>query len=90
MYKNILLDVDFRSSISDIKSKSIYPYILNSSFSKIKNISLVFLKYLRIHFIEVQYSSLGFDRYLLVTLTAWVISGHIQSIAYMRLSMVEA
>ena len=53
LHKKILSDVDFRSLISDIKSELVYPYTLNFLFSKIKNISLVLLKYLRIYFIKV-------------------------------------
>ena len=87
---NGLPDVDFRSSISDMKSESVYPQTWSSPLPKTNIISLVLLKYLRIHFTEVQCSSSGFDWYLLVTLTAWAISGRVHSMAYMRLPIAEA
>ena len=51
---NIYPDIDFLSSRSDIKSKSVYPSTHNSEFlSKIKNKSLVLLKYSRMFFTTI-------------------------------------
>ena len=59
---NIYPDIDFLSSGLDMKSESVYPSIRNlESSPKIKNKSLVLLKYLRMFFIAIQCSSSGFD-----------------------------
>ena len=51
LHRKIHLVVDFLSSISDMKTESMYPSTFNSEPpSKIKNKSLVLLKYLRIFF----------------------------------------
>ena len=61
LHKNIYPDVNLLSSRSDIKSESVYPSIRNSELPpKTKNKSFILLKYLRIFFTAVQYSSLGF------------------------------
>ena len=52
LHKKIYPDVDFLSSTSVLKSKSVYPSTFSSDPpSKINNKFLVFLKYLRIFFI---------------------------------------
>ena len=61
LQRNTYPDVDFLSSISDIKSEAMYPCILSFPHPNIKNISLVLLKYLRIFFIVIQYFSSGFN-----------------------------
>ena len=54
LHRNTHLDIDFLSPTSNIKSESVYHSTLNSDPPlKIKNISLVFLKYLKIFFIAI-------------------------------------
>ena len=56
LHKKIYLEIDSLPSISDIKSESINFCTINSAPLKIKNISLILLKYLRIFFIAIQCS----------------------------------
>ena len=61
VHKKIHPDIDFLSSISAIKSESMYPSTFSSDPPPKINIkSLVLLKYLRIFLIAIQYFSPGF------------------------------
>ena len=54
LHRKIYLNVDLLSSISDMKFESMYPSTFNSDLPpKIKNESLVLLKYLRMFFIAI-------------------------------------
>ena len=62
LYRKIHLDVDFLSLISDMKSELVYPSTFSfDPPSKIKNKSLVLLKYLKMFLTAIQYSLSGFD-----------------------------
>ena len=91
LHMNIYPDVDFLLSRSDINFELVYPSTRNLEPPlKIKNKSLVLLKYLRMFFTAIQYYLSGFHWYLLVILTVRTILGQVHSMIYMRFSMTEA
>ena len=62
LHTNTYPDIDFLSSESDMKFESVYPSTHNSEPPpKIKNKSLILLKYLRMFFTAIQCFSSGYD-----------------------------
>ena len=62
LHKKIHSDVDFPSSTLDMKSELVYPSTFSfDPPSKIKNKSLILLKYFRIFLTAIQCFSFGFD-----------------------------